>query len=1130
MGPRLRWFWCAAVFVCFFISISAFAQQVSPRPLVTQPLDESQLTTLTGNTHPLAQPKFDIGVAPPDLPLNRMLLVLKRSPEQEHDLRALLDNQQDKASAAYHKWLTPDQFGAQFGPSDQDLQTITGWLQSHGFQINRISHGRTVIEFSGVESQVEEALHTSIHKYLVNGEEHWANASDPQIPTALAPVVVGVWTLHNFYKKPQLVIAEKQITAKYVPGHRPEFTSGGQNALAPADFSKIYNVTPYFGGFGPSIAIVGRSNINLQDVLYFHYWTDDQATSYQVLVNGLDPGDLGGGEEAEAVLDTTWSGAVAPEANVTLVVSASTNTTDGVDLSEEYIIDNNLSDVMSESFGDCEGDFASAEAAGIESLAEQAAVQGITYLVSSGDSGSAGCDNPDTETQATQGPSVNVLASPDAVVAVGGTVFNENGNNSKYWGTTDQTTLGSALGYIPEDVWNDSCTSSKCGSSKANIFASGGGASSFVQKPAWQTGVPGIPADGARDVPDVALTAAAHDPYLLCLDGSCVPNAQGEISFYGVGGTSASTPAFAGILSTVAARTGSRLGQPNYVLYRLAAAESLSSCNASNTTTLPSAACIFNDVTIGNNAVPGESSYGGSSPLYNSGTGYDLATGLGSVNATNLVQQWNSVTFNATSTTFAISPTNFVHGSAANVIVTVAANNGGVPTGAVWIEGGPRHGNLTGDDTSAILMLDPSGNVSSTTHVLPGGTYQVSAHYPGDGNYGPSDSSPPITITVQSESTTTTLSVLSGNSSSNLAPFTSAPYGTPVYLQAHVVGVSGYGTLTSYVNFWDSGSGIASNVYVDQDGNADPPKIATLPVGQHSFQAGYNGDSSFLPSTSATIAASIVQAATSLTVSGSPGTQGALLNGVINTQGYGNAPSGVVTFYVGGASVGTAPINTNTAPDGTTEGVATLTDAQLGTGQYTLSASYAGDTNYSGSASAPTAINVQPDFSIQSTTNALNIQTPGDSASMTISMTDLDGFSGTVSFTCSGLPSEAKCSFSPGSLSASASTNLTITTTAQTAMLRPGLSGYSSFTLAMFGVGICGLFVLGTPHRRRRRNLLLTVLLGAIWVGCGGSGSSGGGNTQPTPNPGTPTGNYAVTVTGTSGSTSHSIQFNLQIL
>jgi subtilase family serine protease len=571
-------------------------QAVTAQPRIAQAIDESKLTVLKGNTHPLARPEFDRGEAPTSLAMNRMLLVLKRSPDQEAALRKLLDDQQDQASANYHKWLTPEQFGKQFGPAESDMQTITSWLQSHGFQVDP-TKGRTVLEFSGSAGQVQEAFHTTIHKYVVNGQQHWANASDPQIPTALTGAVAGVFTLHDFYKKPQVHLAEGQFTAKAVPGVRPRITSSdGSYALGPADYYTIYNFSPLGSGLA-KIAIVGRSNINLQDVTYFHYWMYDQAESAQVIVNGPDPGDLGGDDETEAVLDTTWAGAVAPSAWLALVVSQSTATTDGIDLSETYIVENNLADVMSESFGDCEVNFTSTEATGVAGLAQQASAQGITYVVAAGDSGSAGCDDPNTETVATHGPSVNLLAATPYTVAVGGTVFNENGHDSTYWSSTNaQATQESAISYIPENTWNESCASGQSGCSTPGIWAGGGGVSAVFTKPPWQSGVAGIPSDNARDLPDVSLTAASHDPYLICLRGSCVPNAQGSISFVGVSGTSASAPAFAGIMALVANKTLVRLGQPNYVLYRLAAAENLSQCNAS-AVTLPAGTCVFNDVT-----------------------------------------------------------------------------------------------------------------------------------------------------------------------------------------------------------------------------------------------------------------------------------------------------------------------------------------------------------------------------------------------------------------------------------------------------------------------------------------------------------------------------------------------------
>jgi subtilase family serine protease len=521
----------ALSFVVLSLSAAVFAQESSaaqstaalPQPLITQPVNEAQLTVLKGNTHPLAKPQFDLGTAPATLPMQRMLLVLKRSPAQEAALRQLLDNQQDKHSPSYHQWLTPAQYGKQFGPTDSDLQTITSWLQSYGFQVGT-TKGRTVLEFSGSASQVQAAFHTAIHKYVVNGEQHWANSSDPSIPSALTPAVAGVLTLHNFFKKPLIRYTKQTVPAKTRPGKRPAITfSDGSHGLAPLDFATIYNSNAYATppgttGAGVTIGIVGRSNLfnGGEDVSDFDSAQifNVSGGTFNVILNGADPGDLGGDEEIEATLDSTWTGAVAPGANVDFVVSAGTNTTDGTDLSEVYIVENNLADIMTESFGTCE--FGNTTEFGVSALAEQAAAQGITYFVSTGDSGAEGCDDP-SEAAATFPVSVNILAATPFNTAVGGTVFDDTANPAIYWSSTN-TGQESALSYIPEDVWNDSCAASSCGSN-ANLAAGGGGASTIFSKPSWQTGATGIPADGARDLPDVVLSASDHDGYVLCVGG-----------------------------------------------------------------------------------------------------------------------------------------------------------------------------------------------------------------------------------------------------------------------------------------------------------------------------------------------------------------------------------------------------------------------------------------------------------------------------------------------------------------------------------------------------------------------------------------------------------------------------------
>ncbi len=627
------------------LSASVPARSQLPVARIKGRVNEASLQRLPRNTHRLARAEYDTGPAPSDLYLERMLLVLTPSQESQSLLEAFLQSQQDKHSAQYHKWLTPEQFGQRFGAADADIKKVTSWLESHGFQILGVSNGRTVVEFSGTAGRVAEAFHTEIHKYVINGKEHWANSGDPQIPAALAPVVAGVSTLHNFRKAPQIAAMKSQVATINPAQSGPKYTiSSGNYALSPGDFATIYNINPVYGsgtnGSGATVAVVARTNINLSDISSFRTAFSLPNNPPQVVVNGTDPGDLGNGDEAEAVLDTSWSGAVAPNATIKLVVSASTNTTDGVDLSEQYIVDNNLADVMTESYGDCEANYTQAEGQFYSALAAQAAAQGITYTVASGDSGAEGCDDPGSETVATGPVSVNILASTPYDIAVGGTQFNENGDNSAYWSSSNTSSNSSALSYIPENVWNESCTVAECGSSNAGIYAGSGGASILFTKPSWQAGVAGIPDDGVRDVPDVSMTSASHDFYLLCLDGSCTER-RGRSSFSGVSGTSAATPSFAGIIALVVQRTGARQGQANTRLYSLAAGQTLASCNASNTASLPSSSCIFNDVTLGNNAVPGETGYSTSTAAYQAGVGYDLATGLGSVNVSNLVFGWS---------------------------------------------------------------------------------------------------------------------------------------------------------------------------------------------------------------------------------------------------------------------------------------------------------------------------------------------------------------------------------------------------------------------------------------------------------------------------------------------------------
>ena len=912
--------------------------QTSTAARITQAVDESQLTVLRGNTYPLARAQYDRGPAPTSLPMNRMLLVLQRSPAQEAALEQLLEQQQDPSSPSYHQWLTPQQFGQQFGPADQDIQTIASWLQSHGFQVTRISNGRTVIEFSGTAGQVQEALHTTIHQYAVPGangiEDHWANSADPQIPTALTPVVVGVDTLHNFPRKPMHVVAgvfKKNRSTGEIKAVNPEysFTCGttqgtGQPitcyGLGPYDFATIYNVLPLWNGSpapvidgtGQTIGIIGETDVDMQDLAAFRSLFGLPANPPVVVLDGADPGIVPG-DETESDLDLQWSSAVAKGATIKFITSATTNTTLGVDLSAQYAVDNNVAPVLSESYGICEAGLGTAGNQFYNAVWQQAAAEGITAFVSAGDNGSAGCDSHDNPAPAPAqfGLQVSGFASTPYNVAVGGTDFNDLSNPSTYWSATNisSTTQQSAKSYIPEVPWNDTCTSpamefygfssnalTNCNNTEVigvNVFtlSGSGGKSSCTTgdsqdvtscaggytKPSWQTGT-GVPSDGKRDLPDVSLFAATgfftDSFYIVCeadqTGGNYCNQDPANLEFLGVGGTSASSPAFAGIMALVNEKIGSRQGNANYVFYQLAA-KSGNSCTSSGT---PASTCIFYDVTTGTNAMPcAEGSPNCSAPGaegigilsgYNSTAGYDLTTGLGSVNAANLVNKWSTITsaLKPTATTLSLSPTSsIVHGSAVTVQINVT------PTP-------PATGTATGNVAlMATSTIDPgvadfaltNGSVSSTTDVLPGGSYNVTAHYPGDGNFSASDSAP-VAVSVTPEGSKTAVSFITQNAQGNVLPFSSGPYGSPVYLRADVSGNSGNGVPTGTVTFLDGGNAITGipALTLNSQGNVLPTNATyTFGAGAHSITGDYSGNPSFNSSTSPANSFMILQAVTS---------------------------------------------------------------------------------------------------------------------------------------------------------------------------------------------------------------------------------------------------------------------------
>lgn len=567
-------------------------------------INDSDRTVLRGNVHPLAREESDAGSTDFSLPMERMVIALQPSPDKQAALSQFLAAQHDPNSADFHHWLTPEEFGERFGAAPEDVAAVTGWLTSQGFTVREVGKARTWINFSGAVSGVERAFRTQIHDYNVNGKTFHGNAVDPSIPRALADVVSGVVSLHNFPRKPMNTGARPLTKEELLPEYT---TSRGSHYMAPGDFATIYNVASLYSaginGTGQSIAIAGRTHPSSTNWSTFRSSMGLPANPPQVIVNGADPGDLGADEDGEADLDVEWSGAVAPNATIKFVISASTTTTDGVDLSAQYIVNNNIAPVMSVSFGSCEAQMGTAENQFFNNLWSQAAAQGITVFVAAGDSGAAGCSSSSSLSGSGQG--VNGIASTPYSIAVGGTEFSEG--SGTYWNPGNGTGDTSAIGYIPEVSWNESGNVT----GGTELWATGGGVSIVYSKPSWQVS-PGVPADGMRDVPDVSLSAAGHDAYLV--------QTQGSLS--AVGGTSAASPSFAGLMALIVQKTGQRQGNANPRFYQLANAQYGSGGTS-----------VFHDIVSGSNSVPGVTGF-------SSGVGYDSATGLGSVDATALASNW----------------------------------------------------------------------------------------------------------------------------------------------------------------------------------------------------------------------------------------------------------------------------------------------------------------------------------------------------------------------------------------------------------------------------------------------------------------------------------------------------------
>ncbi len=822
--------------------------RTAPRSLITQAIDRTRLAPTLGAVRREVATAQDLGPHDPTESLEHLQLVLRRPQERQAAFDAEVEALHQPGNPSYHQWLTPEMIGSEFGPSTADIATLTGFLEAEGFTVNNVGKSGLYVDFTGTVAQVQQSFHTEIHDLrLASGEVHYSAMRVAQLPEALTPLVGGFLSLSDISPRPTVVPARAPVQMPGRPGASPRDTeSGGNFYVGAQDFYTIYNETPLIAagtnGSGTTVALLEETNIRTGDVTTFRTMMGVVPATPTLsvlhgsgLVHCTSPGITDKDEEGEAALDTEWAGAAAPGATL-LFMSCRTNATAGIFLSAEAVIDNNLATTMSLSYGNTEvGD--ATDNTMLSNLWEQATAQGETVVVSSGDAGSANTADQN-QAIASHGIAVNGFASTAYNVAAGGTDFQDFYNEAKsdpsfnrahYWAGSNGSGDSSALSYVAETTWNDTCASSVLAfyfdsSTTPNVLCddtangpkfeatggAGGGVSTLQPRPSWQNGtvfgVSTASTNNNRLLPDISLFAANG------LWGHALDYYQSDVStsLTQAGGTSFVSPQLAGIFALIAQKTGERLGQPNYVLYNMAGAEfgttsytDGSTCNGSGasgvgtTSTAPAGSCIFYDIETGNISqacTPGSlncftTSSGmigtlsstippSASTAYDTMQGYDLATGIGSINIANLVNNWQNAAAGGISFTPAITVTansaSYTYGLPSAITYTaVVSGPGSFPTGSVTFSGSPSIGTIgthalaeSGGCSSGATCTESTTQAFTPAATLAGGSYMISGSYLST-NENYMSGLGTTTLTVNRQTPTVTVTAASGSITSN---------------------------------------------------------------------------------------------------------------------------------------------------------------------------------------------------------------------------------------------------------------------------------------------------------------------------------------------------------------------------
>ncbi|MGI4828382.1 MAG: Ig-like domain repeat protein [Janthinobacterium lividum] len=989
----------------------------------------SEQVELPGTAPSWLSPDDDLGPVDPALPLGRMTLLLQRSPERTVALDAFLAQVYTLGSPGYHQWITPQQFGQRFGPDSSDLAAVTTWLQLNGLRIQAVSAGRQMIQFTGTVGQFNRTFLTRIDHFRAGVHTQDAQATPLHIPSSLASSILAVSPLRSDAASASITnVGHGDYKANL---GNPQWTQAGsitpRYALAPADVALQYDFGPVYAagynGAGKTIGIIGKSNLNTAAVDTFRSIFGLSKSPVQIIVDGEDPGmandptqlprDLND-DPTVSYLGVEVAGGLAPGAQVRLYVSAGSNYQDPLLLAAQRAVDDNQADVLSLGYSECETLLGNGNTL-YNALWQQAAAQGQTVVVAAGYTGSAGCQSP------YYGPQANGIGSTPWNLSVGGTDFfysdfaTGGASANGLWNSTnDPITKASLKATLPEQTWNDMLGQNAV---PVQLYYTrpwaGGGAPSacgvvnqysgtFTQcvsgwpKPAWQSAV-GVPQDGVRDTPDVSLFAGDGQnlsAYAICqFTQDCIPDVSGNFSANLVGGTSAAAPVMAAMMALVDQKYG-RQGQPAPVLYTLAR----------------TAPAVFHDIRLGGNQIPCTVSTilspcitgpngSGETAGYSAGPGYDLATGLGSIDVTQLLQHWADLPVAGSNTTLQLSSSSIQHGQQITVSAKVTGSNGGTPTGTVaLIANSP----LPAQQGQGVITLQ-GGTGSAAFGSLPGGTYQLTGRYAGDQVYDPSLSAP-VTVTITPEAST--INFQAGPTGhylgSTFLAGAVASYGEPIQFTVHPVGTSsGTGGATGSATFTLN---TASEMIALNAGGYGSWTPSALPVGQYTASAAYAGDASFAASNSGKLPFSVIPgvpfinidtSVTSTTVHLGDGITVGVTAGSQQVEAPGTlAPTGQVAITLGNCQLLSngnpqyQSVGTLATPVGTSSIVssALLQLSGVAAGEYCLRVVYGGDKNWqSNSTLVLRTITVLPTAGVPTTT-ALQITPTSIVAGQTTTM------------------------------------------------------------------------------------------------------------------------------------------------